>query len=344
MITSLDDYLFVTGANVDADHPHGDLDRIIIDGDIMPLRTGTTATGVDRKKLLRGEDLAFLMEAVNERMEIILGSSSGHGTGIFYRKVMSALPRNCCAAMRDVISSWLRAEPDEQFSLSADPVLDYRTASELESSPDDFASDESLPQASISKMFRDLKLMTVTRKIATWNPPQTYTDYDLTSLDADYPYTPSSVMRIRHLSYQSAGPQSPTASHPNRYAGRTWLGRTQFPDFSLSLSAAVGSVEFWVGATTEYIAEDGSTTYFRDFFKCGSGSSSDGKTWTMPIGLSGAKAIAMKAWQKHLDDGEIQHVPEYQVPQKGEGFAIGMTISAVYAVITLGDHTKWWDD
>lgn len=61
MINSVDQYEFVTGANIDADHPHGDLDRILINGEIMPLRSE------GHKRDLRGEDIAFLAEAVNER-------------------------------------------------------------------------------------------------------------------------------------------------------------------------------------------------------------------------------------------------------------------------------------
>lgn len=61
MISRASDYVFVTGANVDVEHPHGDLDRISITGDIMP------NLSLDPYPL-RGEDIAFLMEATCERM------------------------------------------------------------------------------------------------------------------------------------------------------------------------------------------------------------------------------------------------------------------------------------
>lgn len=68
MINNVEDYKFVRGANIDAEHPHGDLDRIIINGEIMPLRSGLSpTTGVERKRILRGEDVAFLNEAVAGR-------------------------------------------------------------------------------------------------------------------------------------------------------------------------------------------------------------------------------------------------------------------------------------
>ena len=60
MISRASDYVFVTGANVDVEHPHGDLDRISITGDIMP------NLPLDPYPF-RGEDIAFLTEAARER-------------------------------------------------------------------------------------------------------------------------------------------------------------------------------------------------------------------------------------------------------------------------------------
>ena len=87
---SVDEYEFVVGANIDADHPHGDLDRIIIDGDIMPLRTGVSpTTGVERKRILRGEDIAFLWECIGERSSVLEMTFAHPGASIleFSRKL-----------------------------------------------------------------------------------------------------------------------------------------------------------------------------------------------------------------------------------------------------------------
>ena len=62
MVKSAADYEYVTGANVDDEHPHGDLDRIQIDGNIMPVR-GDNA--------VRGEDIAFLMEFGCQRYNMV---------------------------------------------------------------------------------------------------------------------------------------------------------------------------------------------------------------------------------------------------------------------------------
>lgn len=69
MINNVSEYQFVTGADIDSAHPHGDLDRIIINGGIMPLRDETLnpSNPINWKKCLRGEDIAFLKEAVLER-------------------------------------------------------------------------------------------------------------------------------------------------------------------------------------------------------------------------------------------------------------------------------------
>lgn len=73
MINSVGQYEYVIGADVDEAHPHGDLDRIVIDGEVMPLRTGDTGktdkdgNAISRQKILRGEDIAFLLEAFYQR-------------------------------------------------------------------------------------------------------------------------------------------------------------------------------------------------------------------------------------------------------------------------------------
>lgn len=58
--TSPSDFQYVTGANIDATHPCGDMNRIEIDNDIMPVRA------TEYKRKLRGIDIAFLMEATEE--------------------------------------------------------------------------------------------------------------------------------------------------------------------------------------------------------------------------------------------------------------------------------------
>jgi hypothetical protein len=68
MIKNVEDYEYVVGDNIDDEHPHGDMDRILINGEIMPLRTGvSTTTGVERKRILRGEDVCFLLEWLLQR-------------------------------------------------------------------------------------------------------------------------------------------------------------------------------------------------------------------------------------------------------------------------------------
>lgn len=81
MINNVSEYQFVTGQNIDAQHPHGDLDRIIIDGGIMPLRSSSAsaASTINWKNCLRGEDIAFLMEAYCERMNAMRYSYNNIG-------------------------------------------------------------------------------------------------------------------------------------------------------------------------------------------------------------------------------------------------------------------------
>lgn len=64
--TTPSDFLYVTGENIDTEHPHGDLDRIMIGNHIMPMRSQ------DEKNILYGMDPAFLCEAACEREGISL--------------------------------------------------------------------------------------------------------------------------------------------------------------------------------------------------------------------------------------------------------------------------------
>lgn len=81
MVNTADGYDYVTGYNVDASHPHGDLDRIVIDGGIMPLRTGSASngSGVPLANVLRGEDIAFLIEWACQRLFAASGGSYLNG-------------------------------------------------------------------------------------------------------------------------------------------------------------------------------------------------------------------------------------------------------------------------
>lgn len=63
--TSPADFLYVDGSKIDEQHPYGDLDRIEIDNNIMPLRTG------DDSGKIRGIDIAFALEAIAERCKCI---------------------------------------------------------------------------------------------------------------------------------------------------------------------------------------------------------------------------------------------------------------------------------
>ena len=69
MITRASEYNWISGDfNVSEGYP-------LINGGIMPLRTGTSATtGVENSKILRGEDVCFLAEAAKERNYCFNGS------------------------------------------------------------------------------------------------------------------------------------------------------------------------------------------------------------------------------------------------------------------------------
>lgn len=91
MIDEPSKYMYVTGDNIDADHPFGDMERLrYFDGEVMPLRTGNTenfdAAGqpIPKKNIMRGEDICFLLEALLERASLspyFSATASWYATG-----------------------------------------------------------------------------------------------------------------------------------------------------------------------------------------------------------------------------------------------------------------------
>lgn len=68
MISNRSDYRYV-GGDLTATDDEGNF-LIRCDGGILPLRTGTTASGVEAKRVLRGEDLCFLHEAAQRKLNL----------------------------------------------------------------------------------------------------------------------------------------------------------------------------------------------------------------------------------------------------------------------------------
>lgn len=65
MIKSPQEYLFVDGDNATVANPHGDLARIMMNGKILP-----TLAQDEKPWKVRGEDVAFLLEAACERLAV----------------------------------------------------------------------------------------------------------------------------------------------------------------------------------------------------------------------------------------------------------------------------------
>jgi len=86
VISSAAEYSWVKGDNVDASHPHGDLDRIVMTGDIDP-------TFADGYAPFMGEIVTFMMEAIGER-QAALGLTPDYS---FYRSV-----NNCPAGSSNI--------------------------------------------------------------------------------------------------------------------------------------------------------------------------------------------------------------------------------------------------
>lgn len=119
MISDVSQYYYVKGEDEDVLHPHGDLDRILIDGSIMPFRDGV------KKNVLRGEDIVFLKEFCCERISAMNGDDSiDRRLRYFSRKVTLEQKANLISAVSrmsgylapvnaDVSGRWTFADPGE---------------------------------------------------------------------------------------------------------------------------------------------------------------------------------------------------------------------------------------
>lgn len=83
MIEKASDYVFVVGDNVDDGHPLGDLNRIDIRGELALVSLRSPYP-------IRGEDVAFLLEASQERGFALNGMEPNPGSSVFSRKISSA--------------------------------------------------------------------------------------------------------------------------------------------------------------------------------------------------------------------------------------------------------------
>jgi hypothetical protein len=128
MITDPSEYLFVTG----------DLNDIRIDGEIMPLRTGNTGkvdkngVPISRRNIMRGEDICFLKEAIEERRRAIARDDD---SPTFSKKISSSQIEEVDAKLRDAITGsgpyrwdweWLDAMP----STSIDAITETNPSSD----------------------------------------------------------------------------------------------------------------------------------------------------------------------------------------------------------------------
>ena len=171
MITNAAQYEFVTGIT------NGE---IVIDGDILPVReTYGEPEGIKRPRCLRGEDVAFLMEAANERNGVIAGQAE---VTAFSRKVSGSQLATICTNLHRHVRSGNASQPcyfkkEFQFEEKSIAVSDSRPGwrfyadrediaparlygggvmLDKSASPGDFGSEGALVLSNVRKLFTDV--------------------------------------------------------------------------------------------------------------------------------------------------------------------------------------------
>lgn len=171
MIDNAADYEFVRGITNK---------EIVIDGDILPVRESyDNPLGIKKPHCLRGEDVAFLMEAANERNSVIAGeaeityfknevSASQLATICtnLHRHIRIGTASQPCYIKKDFVFSdkWIEVSEDlneyEYYENKEDlaPAKLYQESILLDksASPNDFLSNGSWSLENISKMFDDV--------------------------------------------------------------------------------------------------------------------------------------------------------------------------------------------
>lgn len=329
MITDVSEYLFVTGENIDADHPHGDLDRIIIDGDIMPLRTGTTLTGISRKNLLRGEDPAFLLEAACER-RAATGTSELPTT--FTRKVDGSNLRGALGYLTNAATGFISEMPSSHLLGPAeqdDPfALIRRSAADISTPSDAFDNGKPLSRAYVESLFNDLKSLTMAPRQTSWIHGAI--DYAvIRSLVAAYPMAtvPGVSGGVTWRDYGGRTVHDPDTGDEihNAYGGnaRTTSG------FSASAPAFAFPVSYhWFG---EFFVEQSSTKELV-LLDLGSTASS--------VSISGSALVTLARSAVTL--AGCPWTPETVEMTEDVSHTTNVSISRAWCVVSLGNHTKWW--
>lgn len=195
MITTPEEYKWMSG-DFDTSEPYP-----LIDGEIMPLRTGTNPEDIDRKKILRGEDVCFLAEAAKERSycfnNSIVRDWDGSGYSMvtinvsevpfpFSKSVSASQMQTLVGLYTDLFSRSSQAYPmgsrpqifcidktklqAKTIAYNANVYDELNTiwnnaaiTSDIQTSTSsDFTTDGALEQAAVSKIFDDLsKLNTI---------------------------------------------------------------------------------------------------------------------------------------------------------------------------------------
>ena len=173
MIRDPSKFLFVDGLDVDEGHPHGDLDRIVMTGRALPERQPPIE--------IRGEDVAFLMEAAGQRLAIWRGQFPPPAVPIFTfsRLKDGAQIANVVTNIKRVFSNagsistnrcgWMKPDSDFEEKASQDfrdvdpdyGVFEnvFLSTSDMNSSAHSFAIPSPVSARELLKIYEDVMLL-----------------------------------------------------------------------------------------------------------------------------------------------------------------------------------------
>lgn len=341
-ITKPEDLLFVEGANVDTEHPLGDLNRIDWSLPIMPLRTGNTDVKdedgeyVPKKKILAGIDKAFLIEALNERNYArypnwVIAKET------FSRAIESDWLNRIVFENQFRDNSWVKVIDFTNVDLSeSDSVFNnhFYVLGDIELPSSAFAYDGGLVLADMEAAFRDIGKLNYYKLLS---PSQYYTTTK--TIYQDYP------IGTHHWDFAGGSNAYHYCANTNNFGGigspngSGAMVLTSF-DSALNTGAYAKSILFYIFKLSfeeKYLApfaEDYVIKTFNMYVKVNVDASNNNK----PSVSDFNNAIDRCLQHKGIEKKQARPVSDEEWVEDQE---IHVNIVSSYAICELRDRTRW---
>lgn len=371
MVTDPSEYDYVTGADVDEEHPYGDMDRVIFNGKVMPLRIGNTANffpngdPIPRMNIMRGEDICFLLEAYRERAAALgwtpsmLGSDNDGGPEVFTRRLNYSQVDILHTGFRDLgaRTEWVPRDTDLPQAAEIASPSDIATAwpgvSRWPSGPaadPAWAQVSQLPplipkRAPILNMFENLKLMRACKRAGAMS----YADFSVRVSYTNGTIRTENALRYAETSLSGGWFNYSASWRVSGYTAQLQTVAQNTAASGLPVGALFRPVVLVYGQALMQTrnGSTGATTYDLSVTKYAlvpGGEHfvrSDGRAYCQQSEYEAAGQFMLDLLTTAGYDGNYV---QSQTSDEDESRLLSMVVgfSELFLFVRLGDHTMWW--